>query len=1784
MPQSAPDSGIVDVMRIVRKVFDQNIALSVVKYPLPDVGGRLTSTPQLAYCLSLLNPPWISHQDLDEAESDWSQSRINDPDEQQRLQAMPTDLVKAFVRDELKKPDVVAEVVSLASVLDQDDFRKLLQVFVNGIDQSLLLEVHMLDGLAQLLRNAPQGYLDPDDLIKILELLSGLLKDTHQQSTQHTYQLVLTISRVLDSMVDSQVEGLSREQMQQPLSEYLNGLKESSDAYLVYQAVYAYQALMYIPDDETILQTNLRRTGNVIRGVSGMVSAVKAMDVMGFIDGLQNIQVSPAGAKDTFVLISGAYENVKALTESGQGLLESLKEGLSFTHKGSWYPALRGLDALIQVGRFSEFEELVRNAPCKHHPAFQLGLCQRLGEIAANTIWDVKARAGSIAFLGELYKDDATWGQQPNVKLWILSIVAQLADSSYGTTYEQARVLLQEFAANVNTEKRLLYQAYEKDRSLSFPMTATLPPQGSPLLDRVQDKPDVETPLRQLKRERLKDRGGDVYISPRAKASARAKENFDLTSKVQEFFDSKRKVFLILGDSGSGKSTFNRAVEISMWDKYGKEEKRIPLFIHLPAIDTPEHDMIAKQLRRFNFTENQILELKLHHEFIVICDGYDESQQTRNLYTSNSLNQPGGWRAQMMVTCRTEYIGADYKGFFLPTDHNGSRLLDLFQDATITPFNKNQIQDYIDQYILLKSPSWGSKDYLEAFKEVPNLQDLVQNPFLLKLALEVLPNLLSTNSKFSAARITRVGLYDEFVAQWLERGKIRLMEIELSPREKDAFKDLSDLGFKECGIAYLKELVAAIYDNQKGAPVVSYSEHRDRGSWKEPLFNKEDGRYLLREAIPLSRDDDQYRFIHKSVLEYGLSLAVFDPNEHGENTEPAPATSRRGSTSSALSFESQEVGETATISIDQPLLDSPFGRKNLVGERSILQFLTDRAQQLPTFKNQLHAVIERSKTDKTARIAAANAITVLVRAGVQFNGADLRGIQIPGADLSYGVFDSAHLEGADLRKANLQNIWLHQADLSRAQMKGVQFGELPFIPVDNQISCCEFSPDGDLYVVGTYKGDIILYETSTWNRIRLLKDASEGASEDASKGNWARVITNVDKGVECLAFSTKGDYIASGIEDGKVRLWEVSTGDCIHTLQGHEWGASSVAFSPKGDRIVSGSKDSTVILWDVETGNCIHTLKGHNDQVSSVVYSPKGDRFASASWDKTVLLWDVETGNCIHVLQGHIYKIIKIVYSPKGDRIASTSDDSTVRLWDVVTGDCILTFQAGDAGVGNIAYSPNGSRIVAGSSGYCDGTLRLWDANTGDCIHTFEGHGAAITCLAYSPNGDQIASGSNDETVRLWDADTGECTQIIQGHNDWVVSVLFPPKGGPITTAGGKTVRMWDINTSEDLNTSRGHSGGVTVMMCSPEGGQVASGSGDNSVRLWDLNTGECIHILRGHSASIRVIMYFPTGALIASGSWDSTIRLWDVATGDCIHTLADHTGTVTSLAYSPEGDRLLSGSNDSTARLWDIETGDCIRTFEADSSYVASVAYSPKGGQIATGCDKFKTLLWNVDTGECVYTLETFRAGVSVVAYSPKGDQLSSGGDNYAVQVWDANTGECIHTLEEHGGGVTVLIYSPNGDQIASGSWDYTVRLWDVSTGDCIHTLKHDNTVNSIVYSPKGDRIASASKDKTVRLWDVVTGRCLLTIEAFDGSVNSVVWEHTLVGEYLVTGSSDKSVRRWQIMEGDEYKALMCWSSSHEVLSVSKAFIGDVQGLGDTNSRLLLQRGAINAREANCD
>lgn len=414
-----------DSVKFLKATFVENVGPPTASCALPELNKQLIDTPQLAYCLKVLN-----EEVPDEVAKQWRKDTVKDLEELNRFSTLVRNVVRAFERDELKDADAIAEVTTLAPFLGRPDFRFLLAHFVDGLEHSILLNVHSLEGIARLMRSAAPNTLNADDLVRTLGCINKRMHLVHGQAPDYVYQMTTTVSRVLDAMADSHVKGLKREDLHEPLSAYLEGLKGHDDPYIVFQAAYAFQALQCVPDNESPWQAGWRRGTVVAQSAFKLVSAVKALDVNAFLDGLCTLQTSLEGVCKAVKTAKDAYDQVKELYASGQQMKEALQNGLSFDHKRAWYTALRGLDTLLQTGRLADFETMVCETPCRRALPFQWGVCQRLGNLAVDPLWDEESRLGAIAFLGQIYRDDVNWGQHVPVKQLMLDILSQLATSS----------------------------------------------------------------------------------------------------------------------------------------------------------------------------------------------------------------------------------------------------------------------------------------------------------------------------------------------------------------------------------------------------------------------------------------------------------------------------------------------------------------------------------------------------------------------------------------------------------------------------------------------------------------------------------------------------------------------------------------------------------------------------------------------------------------------------------------------------------------------------------------------------------------------------------------------------------------------------------------------------------------------------------------------------------------------------------------------------------------------------------------------------------------------------------------------------------------------------------------------------------------------------------------------------------------------------------------------------------------------------------------------------------
>ncbi len=1087
---------------------------------------------------------------------------------------------------------------------------------------------------------------------------------------------------------------------------------------------------------------------------------------------------------------------------------------------------------------------------------------------------------------------------------------------------------------------------------------------------------------------------------------------FDLESKFQEFLQSDKKVLLLLGEAGSGKSTFNRHLAVGLWDAYmqasATDDSPIPVFIQLSSLPESNRNLVEAFFETQGFSKEHIKALQSKHRFILILDGFDEiKDRQRNFYKDNCLER---WQdTKIIISSRPEYLGSNYYYKFHPSGERSA-----LQEYQLATFSEETIERYVDQYKKAHPEgSWSAEQYKKALKQ-SDLKELVGNPFLLKISLSELPE-LSEVLQARGQRFTRIALYEQFVKSWFNRSQQRLSQIQLNPEEVREFRSLERKGFTERGVGFSKKLALEMY--RVGEVTVTYSAKSD-DPWEEPtievshdwrkrLLGDENAMtVLMRLNAPLISQGDQHRFIHKTLQDYFVARALW---------EEFDVHNKMG-------------------------LTSWLNRLDIVNDPAVLQFLAERVRQEPKLKNHLLSVLEQSKGEGGVQFerGAANAITALVRAGIQLTRADLKGIRIPGADLSYGMFDSAQLQKADLTVAKLDRSWLRQANLSETQMAGVQFGEWPSLQEESGMLSATYSPDGNRFATGLMNGKISIYQTSNWEKIQTLI----GYTDEIDERDDMYSIT----------FNPEGTQLASGSADETVRLWDVETGATLHTFSFDAGWCTALTFNPQGDQLIAGGMDHTVRLWDVKTGDELKTLIGHESAIFSVACHPKNDQLASGDC-QTVRLWDVKTGVELHILEGHDSAIIGLAYSLQGDQHASCDDKGKVCLWDVETGAELHTLDLEQEGVNKVVYSPQGDLLLV--SGGFDGKAQLWDVKERACLNTFGGHENLVLSVAYSPRGNQLAFGGAGKTMRLSDIKNGTERNIFSEHAEGLVrSVMYSPQGDQLASCSAVgTVQLWDTKTGAKLQDLQGHTDIVFRATYSPQGNQLAACGEGGTVQLWDVKTGTKLKALSGHTGRVYSVKYSPQGGQLASCGEDGTVRLWDISTGTELKVLSGHEKgvDVNAVAYSPQGDQLASCSDDGTVRLRDIKTG-------------------------------VELHILNGNIEEPPIT----------IAYSPKGNLLASVGgfefEDPTVHLWDTKTGAELLTLTGHTGFVMSLVYSPKGDLLASGGSDFTVRLWDVETGECLKVIQDYALVTSLDWKEiSGDQyLAIGGADKTIRQWKV--------------------------------------------------------------------------------------------------
>lgn len=264
-------------------------------------------------------------------------------------------------------------------------------------------------------------------------------------------------------------------------------------------------------------------------------------------------------------------------------------------------------------------------------------------------------------------------------------------------------------------------------------------------------------------------------------------------------------------------------------------------------------------------------------------------------------------------------------------------------------------------------------------------------------------------------------------------------------------------------------------------------------------------------------------------------------------------------------------------------------------------------------------------------------------------------------------------------------------------------------------------------------------------------------------------ISGFKIGVNSVAVSPNGAYIATASLDGSVQLWKPD-GTPLLTMQGHSDRVWTVAFSPDSSTLISSGADGKINFWNLK-GKLLKTLNAHRSGVWQVVFSPDGSLIASASFDQTVKLWKRD-GTLLKTLP-HGGLVFGVSFSPDGQSLVTGAVDMQVKIWQIGSpsspefGTLLKTLSEHRTGINSVVYRPTGDLIVSAGQ---DGTINLWRPD-GSLARTIE-NDAGIANLAFSPDGQTFVSVGQDGEVKLWRHD-GTPLAIFQGHDGDIRGVTF---------------------------------------------------------------------------------------------------------------------------------------------------------------------------------------------------------------------------------------------------------------------------------------------------------------------------------------------------------------------------------------------------------------------------
>lgn len=596
-------------------------------------------------------------------------------------------------------------------------------------------------------------------------------------------------------------------------------------------------------------------------------------------------------------------------------------------------------------------------------------------------------------------------------------------------------------------------------------------------------------------------------------------------------------------------------------------------------------------------------------------------------------------------------------------------------------------------------------------------------------------------------------------------------------------------------------------------------------------------------------------------------------------------------------------------------------------------------------------------------------------------------------------------------------------------------------------------------------------------------------------------------------FSADGTRLLK-IDEGQALLLDVETGTPAGKPLPHAERVVAAWFWPDGSRIgtVTTDKDRNTWqarVWDAASGRVLSESPRRPGSFWQAVINKDGTRLLTILDGDHAQAWDTATWAPVGRRVDHDNEILGASYSPDGRTFVTFAKDNKAVVWSTETGEPVGAPMVHEAIPQSAQFSADGRMIMTQPFGQ---PILLWDAATGQPLARPSWYSASATTGEFAPSGGRVVQVVGQE-VRVADLETGSTVALDSYPAPAPRAMGFSADGRRIVTVTGKdVVQVWDVATGLAMGPPLSGGSDITLVRFSSDGRRVLA-RGRDSAWAWDATLGTPVAAPVRMPADESRVRLLPDGRRVLVHRLGARLQSFDAGDPKGLMPWPPTEAVVGDVDLSPDGRWILArefawnineplSTSVTVLRLVDARNGTARTLGNAAQKGFTEHGFNAAGTRLLTASESGITQ-WDLATAQPLGPALTLQQPRLAVAFAPDDRGLRIWVDPKAPRVVDSATGQSTGPALQVDGPVGMQLSPAGGRMIIAGAGG-SLELWDEDRRKPLRRMrdKARSGAPTASFSPDGRRVVlpSAAAGDPVRVFDATTGETVAELLADAG------------------------------------------------------------------------------------